>query len=162
MQSIPLFPSEHRGKIAQNQAVSIFRPFCMCVHSSSTRQCKKFRKRLTPSSFPSSPNPSFPSQKPDIYFFLSVCSLSTFFTIFCSSMRKARTTRSWTQLAHREPPYDRLTDFWGLEIWEYSRGRRAGTYGCRVSCDVRLVVRSRGRVGLEVPAKMANKSNVAK
>lgn len=103
----------------------------MCPFPSFYRQCKKFRKKVD-AKFVSSPIPHS-TQKPDIYFFLSVCSLSTFLTIFCSSMRKARTTRSWTQLAHREPPYDRLTDFWGLEIWEYSRGRRAGTYGCRVS-----------------------------
>ena len=31
-------------------------------------------------------------------------SFITFFTIFCSSIKKARTTRSLTQLAHREPP----------------------------------------------------------
>lgn len=107
---------------------------------------QKVPKRLTQSSFPH-PIPFF-TQKPDIYFFLSVCSLSTFFTIFCSSMRKARTTRSWTQLAHREPPYDRLTDFWGFEIWEYSRGRRAGTYTCRVSYCAQLVLEERG-IGLD-------------
>ena len=52
-------------------------------------------------------------------------------------------TRSCTQLAHREPPYERLTDFWGFEIWEYSRGRRAGSYGYGVSRDV-PVLRSGG------------------
>lgn len=34
--------------------------------------------------------------------------------------------RSRTQLAHLEPPYARWTVFFGREIWEYSRGRRAG------------------------------------
>ena len=45
-------------------------------------------------------------RKRSLYFFFSpdVCSFSTFLTIFCSSIRKARTIRSWTQLAHREPP----------------------------------------------------------
>lgn len=47
-------------------------------------------------------------------------------TIFCSSMRKARTMRSRTQLPHLEPPYARWTVFLGFEICEYSRGRRAG------------------------------------
>ena len=53
-------------------------------------------------------------------------SFMTFFTIFCSSMRKARVTRSLTQLAQREPPYERETVFFGREMVEYSRGRRAG------------------------------------
>lgn len=44
-------------------------------------------------------------------------------------MRKARTTRSRTQLPHLEPPYARWTVFLGFEIWAYSWGRRAGT--CR-------------------------------
>jgi len=57
----------------------------------------------------------------------------TFFTIFCSSIRKARTTRSLTQFAQRDPPYARWTVLVGLETWEYSRGRRAGTCGTSVS-----------------------------
>ena len=66
--------------------------------------------------------------KRSAYFFFSleVCSLRTFLTIFCSSIRKARTILSRTQLPHLEPPYARCTVFLGLEIWEYSRGRRAG------------------------------------
>ena len=43
-------------------------------------------------------------KKPAIYFLREEFSLRTFLTIFCSSMRKARTTRSLTQLAQREPP----------------------------------------------------------
>lgn len=64
-----------------------------------------------------------------VYFFFSlwVCSFRTFLTIFCSSIRKALTMRSRTQLPHLEPPYARWTVFFGLEIWAYSRGRRAGT-----------------------------------
>jgi hypothetical protein len=46
--------------------------------------------------------------EPGLYFLpersLALCSLSTFFTIFCSSIRKARTMRSRTQFAQREPP----------------------------------------------------------
>src|SRR4051812_33184994 len=41
-------------------------------------------------------------------------------------MRKARTTRSRTQLPHLEPPYARWTVFLGRERVAYSRGRRAG------------------------------------
>merc|ERR1712166_904870 len=36
---------------------------------------------------------------------------STCFTIFCSSIRKARTMRARTHLAQREPPYARDTFF---------------------------------------------------
>lgn len=34
--------------------------------------------------------------------------------------------RSWTQFAHRDPPYARWTVFLGRETVAYSRGRRAG------------------------------------
>ena len=93
----PFFPCKHRS----NETVNLAQPSC-----------------------PPEPKPhSFVA-----YFFLSdwVCSLSTFLTIFCSSMRKARTTRSRTQLPHLEPPYARWTVFLGLESPAYSRGRRAG------------------------------------
>lgn len=52
--------------------------------------------------------------RPPLFFFSA--SFMTFLTIFCSSIKKARVTRSLTQLAQREPPYDRETDFFGLEI----------------------------------------------
>jgi len=42
--------------------------------------------------------------------------LSTFFTIFCSSMRKARMIRSRTAFPHRVPPYARLTVFCRFEM----------------------------------------------
>ena len=58
--------------------------------------------------------------------FVSV-SFSTFFTIFCSSIRKARTILSRTQLLHLDPPYALETFFFDLEVVAYSRGRRAGT-----------------------------------
>lgn len=76
---------------------------------------------------PSTQHPS--ARTKFVYFFFSawLCSFSTFLTIFCSSMRKARTMRSRTQLPHLEPPYARWTVFLGLEIWAYSWGRRAGT-----------------------------------
>ena len=38
-------------------------------------------------------------------------SFNTFLTIFCSSIKNARTIRSRTQLPHREPPYARRTVF---------------------------------------------------
>ena len=60
--------------------------------------------------------------------FFSWVSFSTFLTIFCSSIRKARTIRSRTQLAHLEPPYARDTDFWVLDTLAYCLGRRAGIY----------------------------------
>ena len=37
--------------------------------------------------------------------------------------------RSWTQAAHRDPPYARWTVFLGRETVAYSRGRRAGIPG---------------------------------
>ena len=77
----------------------------------------------------------------------------TRFTIFASSIRKARTTlwgaldeflptrrqagsmrqrrntyRDRTHVPHRDPPYALLTFFWVLEIVAYSRGRSAGIY----------------------------------
>jgi hypothetical protein len=49
---------------------------------------------------------SFPlHHRPPAYRFFCWDSLSTFLTIFCSSIRKARTTRSLTQLAHLEPGF---------------------------------------------------------
>ena len=88
----------------------------------------KAMKTVHPSAVNPPPTAHYPRAN-RVYFFLSLwlCSFSTFLTIFCSSMRKARTIRSRTQLAHLEPPYARWTVFLGLEIWEYSRGRRAGT-----------------------------------
>ena len=60
-------------------------------------------------------------------------SLSTFFTTFCSSIKNARTTLSFTQFEHLEPPYARWTVFLGLEMLAYSRGRRAGICPKRLS-----------------------------
>jgi hypothetical protein len=54
-------------------------------------------------------------------------------TIFCSSIKKARTILSRTQLLHREPPYARETVFCGRETVAYSRGRRAGI--CCYECE---------------------------
>ena len=51
------------------------------------------------------------------------CDFSTFFTIFCSSMRNARTTRDLTQLAQREPPYARATVRWRLATFLKAIGR---------------------------------------
>jgi hypothetical protein len=52
--------------------------------------------------------------------------LSTLLTIFCSSMRKARTTRWRTQRGQRQPPYERLTVFMRRDMRLHSTGR-AGT-----------------------------------
>ena len=60
-------------------------------------------------------------------------------TTFCSSIRKARTIRSWTQLAHRDPPYARWTVFLGRETVAYSRGRRAGIPASLVPQSWRLL-----------------------
>lgn len=49
-------------------------------------------------------SPQLPMLSPAAYFFFCWLSLSTFFTIFCSSIRNARTTLSFTQFAHLEPP----------------------------------------------------------
>ena len=46
-------------------------------------------------------------------------------TIFCSSMRKARTMRDRVQWLHREPPYARVTVLLGLERFLASIGRVA-------------------------------------
>ena len=51
--------------------------------------------------------------------------LRTFLTIFCSSMRKARTMRDRVQWLHREPPYARVTVLLGLERFLASIGRVA-------------------------------------
>ena len=58
----------------------------------------------------------------------------TFLTILFSSIRKARTMRSRTQPAQREPPYARETFFWRLEMREYSIGRSAGICGRKRVC----------------------------
>lgn len=82
---------------------------------------------FAPKPSPSHPTPARLSEQRILYrlpFFSA--SFMTFLTIFCSSIRKARTTRSLTQLAQREPPYARWTVFLGLETWAYSRGRSAG------------------------------------
>lgn len=81
--------------------------------------------------FPLRPDARTQRESKTAYFlplFFSCVSFSTFLTIFCSSMRKARTIRSRTQLAHLEPPYARDTDFWVLDMVAYSLGRRAGSY----------------------------------
>ena len=44
-------------------------------------------------------------------FSFACCSFSTFFTIFCSSTRKARTMRSRTAPPLSTPPYARFTVF---------------------------------------------------
>ena len=75
-------------------------------------------------------------KKRRIYFFpvfFSCVSLRTFFTIFCSSIRNARTIRSLTQFAHLEPPYALDTDFWVLDVVAYCLGLRAGTWNSSVA-----------------------------
>lgn len=78
--------------------------------------------------------PSLLIRSPVHFYFLPVffsCeSFNTFLTIFCSSIKNARTILSRTQLLHREPPYARETVFFGRETVAYSRGRSAGI------CDV--------------------------
>lgn len=75
-------------------------PFCPYEHQSN-ETIPPFHQN---SSFPL-PYFIVPNQK-CIYFFFWPCSCSfrTFLTIFCSSIRKARTMRSRTQPPHREPP----------------------------------------------------------
>jgi len=51
------------------------------------------------------------------------CVFITFDTIFCSSIKNARTIRLRTQLAHREPPYARVTVFKRFVMRVFSRGR---------------------------------------
>lgn len=103
----PLFssgehPSSRKCETNQNPAL---RPFCSPSHSLKTPPQKTIKE------------PSL-TQASTIYFFFSLwlCSFSTFLTIFCSSIRKARTILSRTQLPHLEPPYARWTVFLGLEI----------------------------------------------
>merc|ERR1711939_780821 len=66
---------------------------------------------------------------PYFFSFLACCWARTRLTILASSTRNARTMRSRTQLAQREPPYARWTVFCLFEICAYWRGRRAGTPG---------------------------------
>ncbi len=82
------------------------------------------------------PPPTLVPPLPRLYFlapFFSCESFTTFLTIFCSSIKKARTILSRTQLLHREPPYAREMVFCGRETVAYSRGRRAGIY--RYECE---------------------------
>ena len=59
-----------------------------------------------------------------VYFFPPVCwALSTRTTIFCSSMRKARTILSRTHLWQHEPPYVRDTVFMRRDMEHLSIGR---------------------------------------
>ena len=59
------------------------------------------------------------------------CTQPTFFTIFCSSTRKARTMRSLTTPAARWPPYARCTVFLDLLMRCRLEGRTAGSCGER-------------------------------
>jgi len=58
----------------------------------------------------------FPPYHAQSYFFFARFSLSTFFTIFCSSIKNALVILSFTQFEHLDPPYARWTVFLGLEI----------------------------------------------
>ncbi len=83
-----------------------------------------------------------PALQTCLYRFFCCVSLSTFFTIFCSSIRNALTIRSFTQFEHRDPPYARWTVFFGREIVAYSRGRRAGI------CNSKPALFSRAHTGV--------------
>src|ERR1051326_6582240 len=103
--------------------------------------------RFTPKVYHTTPtSPQHHYQRQTVHRFppFAWLSLSTFFTIFCSTIKKARTTRSCpvrqhnalleirlnhtlTQLAQRDPPYARETLFLGLETVAYCLGRSAGT-----------------------------------
>ena len=78
--------------------------------------------------------PSLFSPPTSLYFFppfFSCVSFNTFFTIFCSSIKNARTILSRTQLPHLDPPYALRTVFCACDVVAYSRGLRAGIY-CNV------------------------------
>lgn len=63
----------------------------------------------------------------------------TFFTIFCSSTRKARTMRSLTTPAARWPPYARCTVFLLLFTRCREEGRTAGSCGQRAAARTVVV-----------------------
>ena len=72
-----------------------------------------------PPARPSPPTPARPPARPR--------APRTFFTIFCSSTRKARMMRSFTTAWLRWPPYARCTVLFFLLRRESSLGRRAGS-----------------------------------
>src|SRR5205823_767697 len=103
------------------------------IKAKLTSKPKAIRQLLQP--IPNPP-PTLVPPLPRLYFFtpfFSCESFTTFLTIFCSSIKKARTILSRTQLPHREPPYAREMLFCGRETVAYSRGRRAGIY--RYECE---------------------------
>lgn len=55
--------------------------------------------------------------------FIAACAFNTFATIFCSSIRNARTIRSRTHLWQRDPPYVLDTVFRRFDILLRSSGR---------------------------------------
>lgn len=73
----------------------------------------------------------------------------TFFTIFCSSTRKARTMRSLTTPAARWPPYARCTVFLLLFTRCREEGRTAGS--CRQRTAAQTAVMSRPAAGADHP-----------
>lgn len=89
-----------------------------------------------------------------LFFLAASASLTTFLTIFCSSIKNARTIRSLTQFAHREPPYARWTVLLGRETVAYSRGRRATI--CDVSAFCAIYNLPRGHFGLKEKSKMSS------
>lgn len=79
---------------------------------------------------PPPPNTRAKHTRPHLSAF-AFCSLSTFFTIFCSSTRNARTMRSRTTECARWPPYARRTVLarLGATPRAFSLGRVAGIWG---------------------------------
>lgn len=95
------------GRLGQYVSCS---PFCPNEHQSNEPNpqrvpCHPAHRKPIPS-VEIFPHSSFCFKKTVVYFFfwLASCSFITFLTIFCSSIKKARTILSRTQLPHREPP----------------------------------------------------------
>lgn len=97
---------QERNAVLTTAGDQIFRPSPQCIMQSlfvlmNTKAMNRSPQRV----------PCQTRSKPDtslkyIYFFfwLCSCSFSTFLTIFCSSIKKARTIRSRTQPPHLDPP----------------------------------------------------------
>merc|ERR1719384_2122899 len=104
------------------------------IKAANMPEDETFRGNLTLSAAQSGSNPI---DIQSVHFFLDllldvgslvadIFSAKTCFTHFCSSMRKARTMRILTHLAHLEPPYARLMDRLRFLSLRYSIGLSAG------------------------------------
>ena len=90
-------PKDSRRQASDQSSDVSCSPFCPIEHQSNEPVPSKVPCHTSQKASPASRYAYF-------FFWPCSCSFSTFLTIFCSSMRKARTIRSRTQPPHLEPP----------------------------------------------------------